>query len=242
MEITEFLQEHWVSVFVASYLMGMMLYGHYRGFLRLSVSLAAVVLSFFVVRAAAPQAGVFVKENTGLHQWIREIMADPAGFDGLADEFILPAQQRIVIENSVLPETVKKALLENNNKEIYQILGVERFSDYVLSYLADRIANTLVFVVLFLAAYIGIRLAAHALDVIAKLPVLYGLNQIGGAILGLFLGVVYFWIFCLVLNLFIGTEWGRYLLDSMEASPWVAALSRYNLLPKLVMGIVGNLL
>ena len=67
MEITEFLQEHWVSVFVASYLMGMMLYGHYRGFLRLSVSLAAVVLSFFVVRAAAPQAGVFVKENTGLH-------------------------------------------------------------------------------------------------------------------------------------------------------------------------------
>ena len=57
MEITEFLQEHWVSVFVASYLMGMMLYGHYRGFLRLSVSLAAWCCHF-VVRAAAPQAGL----------------------------------------------------------------------------------------------------------------------------------------------------------------------------------------
>ena len=45
MEITEFLQNHWVSILVASYLIGMMLYGHHRGFLHLSISMAALAVS-----------------------------------------------------------------------------------------------------------------------------------------------------------------------------------------------------
>ncbi|MCI8951209.1 MAG: CvpA family protein [Lachnospiraceae bacterium] len=242
MEITEFLQEHWVSVLMASYLIGMMLYGHRRGFLHLAVSMAALVLSLFVVHFAMPQVRTFVKENTGIHQRLQETMIRAAGLDGLSDEkLVLPAQQREAIENSKLPEIIKSVLVENNNEEIYNMLGVKAFADYISTYLADRIINTLVFFIMFSLVYIGIRILIHALDLIARLPVLCGMNQIAGAALGLVLGLVYFWIFCLVLNLFIGTEWGQYLLDQIEATSWLSFLYHYNLLSKLVMGIFWNL-
>lgn len=243
MEITEFLQEHWLSVFMASYLIGMMLYGHYRGFLHLSISMAALAVSLLVVRTAMPQATAFVKENEGIHQWVEQSMLRAVGLDGLQEYgLVLPSEQRAVIEGTDLPDIMKKALIENNNEEIYHILGVDAFADYIGSYLADRIINTLTFILLFFIVYIGIRILAHALDLIAKLPILYGLNQIAGAVLGLIQGLAYFWIVCLVLNLFISTEWGQYLLNAIEATPWVSFLYHNNLLLKIAAGILWNII
>ena len=243
MEVTGFLQEHWVSILVASYLIGMTVYGHHRGFLRLSISLAALVLSALVIRFAMPPVTAFIKENSEIRQWVGQIMLEKAGLgEGGEGGLALPAQQRAAIEGTELPEALKRALIENNNDEIYRMLGVEAFVDYVASYLADRIIHTLAFVILFLAVYIGIRLLAHALDLIARLPVLYGMNQIAGALLGLIQALAYFWIFCLVLELFAGTGWGRYLLDSMESVPWVCFLCHHNLLAGLAPGILHGLL
>ena len=39
MEIVSALSSHWLETAVAVYLIGMVLYGHYRGFIRLAVSL-----------------------------------------------------------------------------------------------------------------------------------------------------------------------------------------------------------
>ena len=96
----------------------------------------------------------------------------------------LPAQQRQVIENLQLPETIKKALVDNNNSEIYRILGVDTFFDYVATYLADMALNLAGAVVLFLAVFVGLRILVRWLDLVARLPVIHGINQIAGAILG----------------------------------------------------------
>lgn len=243
MEITEFLQKHWLSVFMASYLIGMMLYGHYRGFLHLSISLAALAVSLLTVRAAMPHVTAFVKSNEGIHQWMEDSLLKAAGLEDLQGHgLILPAEQRAAIEGTNLPEVMKRALIENNNEEIYHILGVDVFADYVGSYLADRIINTLTFILLFLAVYVGIRLLAHALDLIARLPILYGLNQIAGAVLGLIQALAYFWIVCLALNLFISTGWGQYLLNTIEATPWISFLYHNNLLLKAAAGILWNII
>lgn len=243
MEISEFLQEHWLSVFMASYLIGMMLYGHYRGFLRLSISMAALAISLLIVRAAMPQATGFVKSNEGIRRWMEGTMMKAAGLEHLQEyEVILPAEQRAVIEGTKLPEMLKQALIENNNEEIYHILGVDAFAEYIGSYLADRIINTLSFILLFLMVYIGIRLLAYCLDLIARLPILYGLNQIAGAALGLIQALAYFWISCLALNLFAHTGWGLYLLDTIEATPWISFLYHNNLLLKAAAGIFWNII
>ena len=46
----EFFQENWLPVLVAIYLLGMVLYGHYRGFIRLVVSCTAMIITLLAVR------------------------------------------------------------------------------------------------------------------------------------------------------------------------------------------------
>ena len=45
-----YIKENWLFVVVAVYLVSMVLYGHYRGFVRLAVSAVSLVLSFILVR------------------------------------------------------------------------------------------------------------------------------------------------------------------------------------------------
>ncbi len=244
MDIAAFMQDNWLSVLVACYLIGMMLYGHYRGFLRLAVSMAALLIALIGVRVMMPQVTAFLKENTGIHQWMEDTMLQAVGLDewGMDGQAVLPAEQRTLIEGISLPQSIKDALIENNNEEIYQLLGVDKFIDYIGSFLADRIINTLAFIILFIAVYVIIRVLAHLLDIVARLPVLSGMNQIAGAVLGLAMALFYFWIFCLVLNLFVSTDWGQYLIDSIESTPWLSFLYRNNILSGILLSVIWNLL
>ena len=244
LDIAAFMQDNWLSVLVACYLIGMMLYGHYRGFLRLAVSMAALLIALIGVRVMMPQVTAFLKENTGIHQWMEDTMLQAVGLDewGMDGQAVLPAEQRTLIEGISLPQSIKDALIENNNEEIYQLLGIDKFIDYIGSVLADRIINTLAFIILFIAVYVIIRVLAHLLDIVARLPVLSGMNQIAGAVLGLAMALFYFWIFCLVLNLFVSTDWGQYLIDSIESTPWLSFLYRNNILSGILLSVIWNLL
>lgn len=243
MDIMEFIQENWLPIFLIVYFLGMALYGYCRGVLRLAVSMAAFLVSFFPVRLMVPQVILFIKKNTNIHSWLREVMKKAVGLEKIgSSNFFLPAQQKTLIEGSPLPDTIKKILIENNNEKIYQLLGVDAFADYVGSFLADRIISTLVFVVLLLVIYIGIRVLVHSLDIISKLPILHGLNQISGSVLGLAEALIYFWIVCLLLTIFIGTSWGQYLLTNIEKTPWVFFLYKNNLLIRGLTSILWSLL
>ena len=45
----EFFQENWLQILVAIYLLGMILHGHYRGFIRLAVSFTALIITLIIV-------------------------------------------------------------------------------------------------------------------------------------------------------------------------------------------------
>ena len=62
-----------------------------------------------------------------------------------------------MIEKLKLPEQMKEVLLENNNSEIYQMLGVERFFDYLGSYLATMIIRVLGSGILFSVFFLFFR-------------------------------------------------------------------------------------
>ena len=44
----EFFRENWLQIIVGLYLLGMVLYGHYRGLIRLAVSMLALVVTLVV--------------------------------------------------------------------------------------------------------------------------------------------------------------------------------------------------
>ena len=183
--------ENWLSIAAGVYLLSMVLYGHYRGFIRLAVSMVALVAALAIVHVSMPKVTEYLKENTSIQQTLSNSMKQAAGI-GLPEETgdeeekdeDVPSVQRTIIENLNLPQNVKSALIENNNHEVYEFLGVNAFADYIGNYLADMILNSVGFVLMFAIVYLLIKLVVRWLDLIARLPILSGKNKIAGALLG----------------------------------------------------------
>ena len=124
--------EHWLSIAAGVFLVGMMLYGHYRGLLRQCVSLGALVLTIITVKVATPYVTDFVKANPVIRENAAHFIMEVSGWQPPEEsESILPAAQRMAIEELKLPQSVKDVLLENNNSEFYRLLGVDQFGEYI---------------------------------------------------------------------------------------------------------------
>ena len=72
MEMMEILSSRWLEVAVAVYLIGMMLYGHYRGFIKIAVSAMSLFITLFAARVAIPQAAAWLEHNTAVYETMKE--------------------------------------------------------------------------------------------------------------------------------------------------------------------------
>lgn len=235
----EMIMENWLSVGTAVFLIGMMLYGHYRGFIRQAVAIGALVAAIIITNLLMPQVKAALQQNTQARDAIKNILITSV-ISGDMDDTVQdePSGQRSYIEDMDLPDQLKNNLLTNNNSEVYEILGVDRFADYIGAYLSNMILNGLAYIVVFLAVFLAIHLIMRWLDLIAKLPILSGLNQIAGAGLGLAEGLLLIWIGCLLLTVFAGTSGGIALLHQIEKSAWLSFLYDNNFLMHIAMGIL----
>lgn len=236
------LTEYWLSGIVGIFLISMVLYGHYRGFLRLAVTFSALGLSFFTVQIVLPRVTGYLQKNTEIHKAIGKGLLKFTGVD--AEKFLemqSPAQQRTLIEHLRLPAQLKDILIENNNREIYQLLRVDEFFDYVGSCLAGALLNVVGAVVLFLFVYIALRILIHWLDLLARLPVLRGINQIAGAVLGGIEGLLLVWLFFFVVQFFAGSSWTVVIEAQIDRSAWLKFLYENNLFAVITMNILAHI-
>ena len=73
--------ENWLSVGAGVFLIGMVLYGHYRGFLKQCVSLGALVLTIVIVKIATPYMTGFIKDNPSIRQGAADAILSIAGWE-----------------------------------------------------------------------------------------------------------------------------------------------------------------
>ena len=244
MEIMEILSSRWLEVAVAVYLIGMMLYGHYRGFIKIAVSAMSLFITLFAARVAIPQAAAWLEHNTAVYETMKESALKASGLDEKMEEMAQTAGlagkagERAVIESLEIPDQIKKLLIENNNGEIYQEMGVQIFEDYVGKYLADRVIRVIMFIVF----YAFLHIIIVWLNLISRLPILYGLNKIAGAVLGLAEALIFIWVGALVLTLFSGSEIGKSMIEQINGSIWLTWLYDHNMLSYLVVGLVKSVL
>lgn len=197
------------------------------------------MLTILLVKMAAPAATEFIRANPEIRDRAARTILNASGWQApSAQEVQLPAAQRMAIEDMKLPQSVKDILLENNNSEFYHILGVDQFAEYISTYLADMLINAVCGFVIFLLAYILIRILIRWLDLIARLPILCGLNQIAGAFLGLAQGLFILWIAGALLNCFAATATGQLLEQQVNGSAWLSFLYQYNPLRLLLGGFI----
>lgn len=233
---------NWLEAAVAVYLVGMVLYGHYKGFIRLAVSATALALTLIAVHVAMPHVTEWLKNDTSVYENMQTNMKETMGLDDLLEQSGAAEggkeEERMIIDELPIPDQFKQLLAENNNIEVYTQMKVELFQDYISGYLTDTIMKAIVFLALFLGIYLVLRFVVIWLDLIAKLPILSGMNQIAGAVLGAVEALFFVWILCFVFTAFSGTEFGASALRMIDASSWLSWIYDHNILSSLVLGLI----
>lgn len=102
--------------------------------------------------------------------------------------------------------------------------------------------NLTVYLLLFGVLFGTLQIISRCLDIVARLPVIYGVNKLAGAALGAAEGLVFLWLFCLLVTAFSAAEWGAELGRLIEESSWLSYLYDHNLLVTLAASLMKGFL
>lgn len=234
--------------------------GYIKGALRIAVSLAAAVAAWILVVVLTPYAADAVIQYTPADDWIEErlesalmtnmsdALEEQAGIENGTD-IDLPAlaeqlsggeisrqEQAQIIENSDVPEIFKEYLQENN-KEIYSMIGADSFADYIAKGITRLIIQILTAVVLFFVISAALKIVMYILDVVSWLPIIGGINRIAGAALGLVMALIFIWIVFLVFTLLYTTPAGEEIFAQINGNAFLRFLYQNNYILKILMGL-----
>ena len=240
---------NWLLIGVLIFLGFHILNGYRKGFIRIALSMLALIATIVAVAVLSPYVSKFLNENTEVHTRIQKkaeefiVEALEGEVDGLvASETEKRENQIQIISKLPLPKALKETLGENNNSEIYNLLGVGSFGEYLSSYLAYMILNAISFAATFVVVGFLIQCLVFMADILSKLPVINELNKLAGIVVGFAKGIIVLWILCLFVTAFVGTEIASSILGMIEDSVLLSFVYNNNYLMMIVTNLVKVLL
>lgn len=221
--------------------------GYTKGFLKIVASLAATLATILLVSFLTPYVSSVVLAVTPLETIVQEKCMEVLTGEAEEGQTVeipeeLDASQDMqieLIENANIPDMFQQLLLENNNPEIYEALGVTSFSEYIAKYLAKLIANIISFLLTLLVVTIVVRIVLYIVGIIGDLPVIGGVNRLAGAVVGLGTGLVCVWVLFIIITLLYNTDLGVRCLQSIEGNEFLTYLYDHNILMNYITKFRG---
>ena len=207
-----------------------------RGFIRKAVSAVSLVITLVLVTYLTPQITTFVQDHTSIHEKLSEKCSEILLNSNYNES--LKTDQVLIIEDLELPENIKEMLLENNNTESYNLLQVSGFHEYIGADVANLSINALAYLLSFILIWTALQLLLMALDVVTKLPILRGLNQLAGGALGIVYGVALVWIAFLLVTVLCNGNLGRTFFELIKENSFLLFLYNQNVIMKIVFGLI----
>ena len=232
---------NWLLIGVLVFVVLCTLNGYRRGFIRLAVSFAFVILTIFLVKTVTPYFSDFLQDYTPLYDSIKENTMEIFREDAGEYNAEKKTDQVKAIESSRLPESLKQMLIENNNSEIYNILEVTGFDDYIGTYVARTLTNIIAFILAFIIIFVFLKFIVLSLDLVSRLPLLKGMNKTAGLFLGFVESLVIIWMAALVLTLFCTGEKGAMIFAMIDDSFILSFLYSHNFLLNIIGALVLGL-
>lgn len=225
---------NWLLMVVVGIIIYYGVQGKRRGFIRTIFSLCSLMIALVLTYTLSPYISKTLHNNDKVYQYISTTV-----------DKVIKAEKEDTVSNQVeyieglkLPKSLKKALIENNNKEVYTAFAVKSFGDYVNNYLVYLVINAMSFVITLFLIRILLLIMANGLDVLSKLPLINGLNKSAGLLVGILHGLIVIWVLCIVLTSFSGTAWGMELYSQINMSQILTVIYDNNLLLKGITSIV----
>lgn len=212
--------------------------GYMRGFVRTLASMFFFLLAAVMVYYATPYVSDFLRTSTPVYEMVEEKcekLLENVNFEN--EGKISKKEQAAQIDALALPEVFREQLKASNNQAAWERLAADSFRQYLSKYLAVQILNILIYLLTFLLVSILLRMIIMTLDIITKLPLLHGLNQVLGLFLGTAQGIMVVWIAFLVITVFARTQAGAELMRMVQESEILRRLYDANLFLKCLFGL-----
>ena len=226
----------WISLLLDLIVIGLLAFGilrgYNKGFFKTVYHLVSWVAAIFLTQLLYPYMVKILKASplyTSISKTLRGVLSIPD----------LSGDAVKTISSLKIPEVLKLKLIENNNYEVYRILGVDSLNDYINAYLSNMVINALGILITFLIVFLLIKIAAILLEIVDHLPVLRQLNHTLGVIVGTANGVLYVWIFCLLLTLSGAVTKLAFLYPAVSSSLLTHWFYNHNILLDSLLRIFG---
>lgn len=209
--------------------------GYKKGLVRIVASLLATIIIVFLVSLATPYVSQWIRQSTPLESTVQnkitELIPSGAELSGQPTS----EQQIASIESAQLPDMFRQMLLENNNQEVYEALGVTTFLEYISSYIAKVLADIIAFLIIIVIAIVILPLVIRMLGIVNKLPVIGGVNRLAGGVAGLGIGLVIIWILFIAITLMYNTALGKAFFENIETNSILKSLYDNNILMQYIV-------
>ena len=144
------------------------------------------------------------------------------------------ASQMELIKNLQVPDVLKNMLIENNNDETYNWLDADGFYNYVSGYTTYTVMKVIGVFVTFVAIMLVLIIICIILGMLVKeVPIIAGVNRLGGMILGAAVGMAIIWFFMAIASVAIHQSYSNMIGDN----PILLWLDQNNIFTKIIMDI-----
>lgn len=215
-----------LTIIVLGIIIAFALIGHARGFVRMLLSVLSLVVTLYVASVISPYISEALQKTSlydsmyeSSYEYVNDAMGKAAtdNVDDIIEELNLPEVLKIYIENS---DVVKN--------------GTQEIAGRIATKITQVIFDALIFLVTFAVAMIAVKIIFAAINIMTHLPIIHGMNQIVGAVVGAAEGVLVVWIFFIVINLMGNSEFAGDMYRQINESQILTFLYNNNAIMNLL--------
>lgn len=228
---------NWLLVLTVLFVAANIVWGFYRGFLRVLYSMVAWIVILVAVSWLSPYVANYLTEHTRLDTYIEE------GCNQKLHEWADAKKQEDKKEvkergnDMGMPEIILEKLT-GESKIADQLLEDTGVYEVITQKMVQMTIQGVTYIIVFVLILIATRFIFIAFKIVDKLPLIGGINRAIGAVAGFVKGMVIVWIVFACVAMTVTTSFGQEIVQAIYASPLLIWLYENNLILTLLMNIL----
>lgn len=222
---------NWLVIVVLLVLIAYTAQGYRRGMLRVLYSLFGLIITILFVAWTTPYISKFIRENTQIYQHIEE-KCEKRVREKTQQQISDKTQEdtNLLEEYGItLPEVLEDTLLQKVQEGSDAVLETTGVYSAMAQRLAEFAVDGIAFFISLIICSILLHFIGRAIDIVSKIPVLKGINQILGLMAGLLQGLIMVWIFCYFITATQAFPFGQHLMTQVRSSQLLTILYDNNM-------------
>ena len=135
-----------LEVGILLFFIGMMARGYKKGLLKISITMLALISSVIALNFVNPYLRNELQQNTKINQFVLTKIYEKIGLNEMHEDSSNAEGRSKAIDKLNVPTKVKDVLKKDDDRKVYDKLGVYTFADYIASYVTKMTVNSISFI------------------------------------------------------------------------------------------------